>query len=207
MAHRVGQVRELPDSLGVDEAQPRGQEPARQQRRPGAEGHWRHAQNDLVEQPMIVEHPDELAASGEPYVFALRGHDHRRVHGPDITADEVDLRARDWRSIAVREDPGWGVAIPRAPFPRLVEEVLVFEHPLVTGRAHTERADVGKEHTEPVGAVPLDLTLVVVKYRVLVTGSFSRQFGFQPFRVVLHRGHRPYSVRRGHGGQLEYERQ
>jgi len=64
VTHGVSEVSELADPLDADQGEAVRKQPPWQQRRAGAEGHRRNADDHLAEQSVVGKCPDQIAASG-----------------------------------------------------------------------------------------------------------------------------------------------
>ena len=119
-------------------------DPPRQQRSARAEGHRRHPEADLVEQPGVVELADQVAAADDPDVPVARGRDQLVVHRSDVAAHVVDVDPGDAGQVAVAEHPDRPVVVELLPLLGVLGEVPV-ERPLVRRGAHHQRPDPADE--------------------------------------------------------------
>src|SRR3954453_14808898 len=145
LADPIREVREAVDHLRVGEQEPRGGDPAGEERRAAAERHGRDVKLDLVQESCVGEPADQLAAADEPDVVPGRRRGHLCVDPPDVALDEADVRVRDPREVPVGEHPARDVTVELVPSRRMFEQLLVVEHPLVRRRAHRHGTDGADE--------------------------------------------------------------
>ena len=69
-----------------------------------AEEHGLHAEPDLVQEPVVGERADELAAADEPHVLLARRVDQGLVHRAHVALHEPDVHVREDWELPVRED-------------------------------------------------------------------------------------------------------
>jgi hypothetical protein len=69
------------------------------------------------------------------------------MHATDITASEHQIRPRDHRELAVREHPARNRAVIMPPRSRVIDQVLVLQHPLIRRGTHGHRTDIGEDGT------------------------------------------------------------
>src|SRR5512132_1689026 len=173
--HTVGEPRELLVARDVDELEVRGGEPAGEERSPAPERHRRDADEDLVEEPMVGELPDEVAAADEPDVLVGGCSRHLLVRRYDVALDELDPRSGNRRERPVREDPARRISVVAAPLIGLLQQVVVLEDPLVRGRAHRRGPDLGEECAEGILALLLAVDLEEPVEGVVLVGDESVQ--------------------------------
>src|SRR3954447_2180702 len=169
LADPIREVREAVDHLRGGEQEPRGGDPAGEERRAAAERHGRDVKLDLVQESCVGEPADQLAAADQPDVVPGRRRGHLCVDRPDVALDEADVRVRDPREVPVGEHPARDVTVEIAPSHRMFEQLLVVEHPLVRRRAHrhgTDGADECLPAVFPMGVVvgfeePIERVLLV----------------------------------------------
>src|SRR5215211_1533455 len=166
----VREPRELLVAGDVDELELRRGEPAREERRSPPERHGRDAGEDLVQQALIRELPDQVTAADEPDVPAA-GFGHLLVHRRHLALDEANVRSRNRWELPVGEHPARRVPVVAAPLVRLLEQVVVLEHPLVGRRPHRHRAHIGEERFERMLAVSLAVDFEEPVERVVLVGD------------------------------------
>src|SRR5215213_5539822 len=79
----------------VNQAQAREGDPSGQQGCTRTKEHRRHAHDHLVQQSLIMELADQIAAAHQPDVLAAGRLDHLRMHRNHVARDEADVRTLD----------------------------------------------------------------------------------------------------------------
>src|SRR5690606_38679442 len=122
----------------------RTQDLAREQWLAGAKGRRTDLDDQLVEQPGIVELPGEISPANDPDVLAIRHPAHLAVDGDDVALHKPDVRIWNSWQVAPGEYPGGLRVRPGRPgFPG--DRFRVAQHPLVRRRPHGQRTDITDE--------------------------------------------------------------
>lgn len=102
-----------------------------------AERHGADRDDDLVEQPSVVELSDQVAAADKPEILAASGRGHGCMNWVDCSLDKSDVRARNRREGTSCKDPQ---RLPVGPslFRGCPELDHVPEHPLIRAGAHCQ---------------------------------------------------------------------
>jgi hypothetical protein len=138
-----------------DEPERGRRDPPRQERGAAAQRDRRDGHDQLVDEAVVAELADEVAAADQPDVLPRGLGHHPLVDGADVPAYEADVGARNRGEVARREHPRRLLIRPRLRGPaRGAREVG--QDPLVRRRAHRDGADVPDKVRVVVGHAELE---------------------------------------------------